>query len=186
MSTPHPLNQAVIAQALHDLRNGQLRRCKAMGFGEQDLDALKHPELVSVLANATVSWCSVKVNREVLQRLLRQMEDIEKEIATVDRMLLLGASTEMVSRFFGLTHQEVALRRDMLGLPKRKGRHPVLSEEQDTALWELWKPAIKERGIALNDDMAMLNLTLDLAEELALPASVIWAAIRGWIDQGLV
>ncbi len=33
MSAPHPLNQAVIAQALHDLRNGQLRRCKAMGFG---------------------------------------------------------------------------------------------------------------------------------------------------------
>lgn len=30
MSAPHPLNQAVIAQALHDLRNGQLRRCKAM------------------------------------------------------------------------------------------------------------------------------------------------------------
>ncbi len=186
MSTPHPLNQAVIAQALHDLRNGQLRRCKAMGFGEQELDALKHPELVSVLANATVSWCSVKVNREVLQRLLHQMEDIEKEIATVDRMLLLGASTEMVSRFFGLTHQEVALRRDMLGLPKRKGRHPVLNEEQDTALWGRWKPAVGQRGIALNDDMAMLNLTLDLAEELALPASVIWAAIRSWIDQGLV
>jgi hypothetical protein len=35
MSAPHPLNQAVIAQALHDLRNGQLRRCKAMGFGEE-------------------------------------------------------------------------------------------------------------------------------------------------------
>lgn len=26
MSAPHPLNQAVIAQALYDLRNGQLRR----------------------------------------------------------------------------------------------------------------------------------------------------------------
>jgi hypothetical protein len=186
MTTPHPLNQAVIAQALHDLRNGQLRRCKAMGFGEPELDALKHPELVSVLANATVSWCSVKVNRDVLQRLLCQMEDIEKEIATVDRMLLLGASTEMVSRFFGLTHQEVAIRRDMLSLPKRKGRHPVLSEEQDTMLWNRWKPALDERDIALSDDMAMLSLTLDLAEELTLPASVIWAAIRGWIDQGLV
>jgi hypothetical protein len=45
MSAPHPLNQAVIAQALHDLRNGQLRRCKAMGFGEEELDALKHPAL---------------------------------------------------------------------------------------------------------------------------------------------
>lgn len=140
MSAPHPLNQAVIAQALHDLRNGQLRRCKAMGFGDRELDALKHPELVSMLVNATVSWCSVKVNREVLQRLLHQVEDVEKEIATVDRMLRLGASTEMVSKFYGLTHQEVALRRDVLGLPKRKGRHPVLSEEQDTGLWGVGSP----------------------------------------------
>ena len=112
MSAPHPLNQAVIAQALHDLRNGQLRRCKAMGFGEEELDALKHPELVSMLVNATVSWCSVSVNRDVLKRLLSQVHDVEREIATVDRMLRLGASTEMVSRFYGLTHQEVALRRD--------------------------------------------------------------------------
>lgn len=185
MPAPHPLNQAVIAQALHDLRNGQLRRCKAMGFGERELDALKHPELVSMLVNATVSWCSVSVNREVLKRLLNQAQDVEKEIATVDRMLRLGASTEMVSRFYGLTHQEVALRRDILGLPKRKGRHPVLSEQQDTDLWARWKPAVERRGIALDDDPAMLDLTLDLAEELALPASVIWATIRSWIDQGL-
>lgn len=186
MSAPHPLNQAVIAQALHDLRNGQLRRCKAMGFGEQELEALKHPALVSVLVNATVPWCSVKVNRDVLRRLLSQVHDVEKEIATVDRMLRLGASTEMVSKFYGLTHQEVALRRDILGLPKRKGRHPVLSEAQENALWERWKPTVKARDIALEDDGAMLSLTLDLAEELDLPASVIWAIIRSWIDQGLV
>ena len=186
MSAPNPLNQAVIAQALHDLRNGQLRRCKAMGFGDRELDALKHPALVSVLINATVSWCSVKVNREVLQRLLRQVDDVEKEIATVDRMLRLGASTEMVSKFYGLTHQEVALRRDILGLPKRKGRHPVLSEEQETELWARWKPAVAQRGVALNDHVAMLELTLGLAEDLALPASVIWATVHSWIDQGLV
>lgn len=186
MSTPHPLNQAVIAQALHDLRNGQLRRCLAMGFSEQELDALKHPALVSVLANAKVAWCSVTVNREVPHRLLRQMDGVEQEIAMVDRMLRLGASTEMVSKFYGLTHQEVALRREILGLPKRKGRHPVLDEQQKPTLWEHWKPAITEHGIALNDETAMLALTMDLAEEQSLPMSVIWAGIRSWIDQGLV
>lgn len=186
MSSPHPLNQAVIAQALHDLRNGQLRRCKAMGFGDEELDALKNPALISVLVNATVSWCSVSVNREVLKRLLNQVHDVEQEIATVDRMLRLGASTEMVSRFYGLTHQEVALRRDILGLPKRKGRHPVLDEAQDAALWEHWKTGITERHIALDDDVAMLALIMDLAEILTLPMSVIWAAIRNWIDQGVV
>lgn len=186
MSSPHPLNQAVIAQALHDLRNGQLRRCKAMGFGEEELDALKHPALVSVLVNATVSWCSVSVNRDVLKRLLNQVQDVEQEIAAVDRMLRLGASTEMVSRFYGLTHQEVALRRDILGLPKRKGRHPVLDEAQDTALWEHWKAGVTERHIALDDELSMLGLTMDIAEAMTLPMSVVWAAIRNWIDQGLV
>lgn len=185
MSMPHPLNQAVVAQALHDLRNGQLRRCLAMGFSERELDALKHPVLVSVLLNATVSWCSVSVNREVVQRLLKQVEAVDHEIATIDRMLRGGASTEMVSHFYGLTHQEVALRRDVLGLPKRKGRHHVLNEAQDTALWTRWHAEVKQRGIALDDETAMLALTLDLAEAMALPASVVWAAIKSWIDQGL-
>ncbi|URW83055.1 DUF2857 domain-containing protein [Alcaligenes sp. DN25] len=185
MSAPNPLNQAVIAQALYDLRNGQLRRCKAMGFGEEELDALKHPALISVLANSNVSWCSVSVNREVLQRLLKQAQDVEKEIATVDRMLRLGASTEMVSRFYGLTHQEVALRREVLGLPKRKGRHPVLGEEQDTELWRRWKAVTSSRNVELVDETLVLDAAMDLAEGMELPLSVVWAAIKNWIDQGL-
>ncbi|MEL7551514.1 DUF2857 domain-containing protein [Pseudomonas protegens] len=185
MSAPNPLNQAVIAQALYDLRNGQLRRCKAMGFGEEELDALKHPALISVLANANVSWCSVSVNREVLQRLLKQAQDVGKEIAAVDRMLRLGASTEMVSRFYGLTHQEVALRREVLGMPKRKGRHPVLDEEQDTELWRRWKAVTSSRNIELKDEASLLEAAMDLAEGMALPLSVVWAALKNWIDQGL-
>ncbi|CAM5208838.1 MULTISPECIES: DUF2857 domain-containing protein [Alcaligenaceae] len=185
MSTPHPLNQAVIAQALYDLRNGQLRRCKLMGFGEEELDALKHPALISVLANANVSWCSVTVNREVLRRLLKQAQDVEKEIATVDRMLRLGASTEMVSRFYGLTHQEVALRRDILGLPKRKGRHPVLDEQQDTELWQQWKALTDGRDVDLRDEASILEVTMDLSEGMSLPLSVVWTAVKAWVDQGL-
>ena len=185
MSTAHPLNQAVIAQALYDLRNGQLRRCKLMGFGEAELDALKHPALISVLANANVSWCSVTVNREVLRRLLQQAQDVEKEIATVDRMLRLGASTEMVSKFYGLTHQEVALRREILGLPKRKGRHPVLDEEQDTELWRQWKAVTNSRTVDLEDETSILDAAMDLAEGMLLPLSVVWASIKSWVDQGL-
>ena len=49
-----------------------------------------------------------------------------------------------------------------------------------------WKAGVTERHIALSDDLAMLGLTMDLAETLALPMSVVWAAIRNWIDQGLV
>jgi hypothetical protein len=185
MPTPHPLNQAVIAQALHDLRHGQLRRCQAMGFSEKELAALKHPALISVLLNAKVPWCSVTVNRDVLHRLLHQVQDLEKEIDAVDRMLRLGASTEMVAQFHGLTHQEIALRRGMLGLPKRKGRWPILSEAQEAELWERWRPRIDSEAITHTDDAAMLSLAMQLAEELGLPVSVIWGTVRGWVEQGL-
>ncbi|MDR3221556.1 MAG: DUF2857 domain-containing protein [Candidatus Accumulibacter sp.] len=185
MPTPQPLNQAVVTQALHDLRNGQLRRCLAMGFGERELEMLKQPALVALLVNARVPWCSVKVNRDLLRRLVGQMHDIEQEISTVDRMLRLGASTEMISKYHGLTHQEVALRRKVIGLPRRKGRHTVLSEAQEAAAWRAWKSAVAERGIPLDDETAMLALAMDLAESMALPLSVIWAGLQSWIKQGL-
>lgn len=186
MSTSHPLNQAVINQALQDLRNGQLRRCLAMGFAERDLDALKHPELVSMLVNARVPWCTVTVNREVLRRLLKQVRQVEQEVAIIDRMLRAGASTELVSQFYGLTHQEVALRRAVLGLPKRKGRHPVLSEAQEIELWHRWQPELQRRQQPLDDTHGLLLMTLDVAQAMVLPLSVVWATVQQWIEQGLV
>jgi hypothetical protein len=62
----------------------------------------------------------------------------------------------------------------------------VLSEDQDTLLWNRWHPQFKAQKIAVDDDMAMLLLTLDLAQELTFPVSVIWATLHNWIDQGLV
>ena len=83
--------------------------------------------------------------------MLSQVHDVEREIANGRPHAAPGASTEMVSRFYGLTHQEVALRRDILGLPKRKGRHPVLDEAQDTACGSSGRPA-SPGAIARDDD----------------------------------
>lgn len=186
MSAHHPLNVAVLCEALHSLRDGQLRRCQALGFTKQALQALKDPVSLDVLFNASVCWCSVKVNPVLVQRLLSQTEAISRETTMIDRALTLGASTDLMSRFFGLGHQEIALRRRLLNLARRKGRHPVLSEEQDGELWQRWKQALKQRKIALDDDLAIFELAMDLAEETQVPLSVVWAAMRNWIAQGLV
>jgi hypothetical protein len=185
MPVPHPLNQAVVTQALYDLHNGRLHQCLAMGFGERDLEVLKQPALVALLVNARVPWCTVQVNQETLRRLISQADDIAREISTIDRMLRLGASTEMISRYHGLTHQEIALRREVIGLPGHKGRHPVLSEGQEAELWRAWKAAVAERGIALGDEKAMLELAMDLAEAMAVSLAVVWTTIQNWIAQDL-
>lgn len=186
MDAPHTLNQAVIAQVLQNLRNGQLRRCLAIGFSEQQLAALKRPELLSVLANSQVNWCRVTVHESVVQRILTQAIAVQEEVTTIDRLLRAGASTEMMSQYHGLTHQEVATRRNILGLSQRKGRYPALDEGQDTELFKRWKPLHDERKVAVNDDAAMLQLALEVAEDLALPLSVVWATIQSWVEQKLV
>ena len=100
--------------------------------------------------------------------------------------VLVGQDDMLHRLLLGLLAGGHILLEGVPGLPKRKGRHPVLDEAQDTALWEHWKAGVTERHIALDDELSMLGLTMDLAEAMTLPMSVVWAAIRNWIDQGLV
>lgn len=183
--SPQPLQQAVIAQALYDLRHGQLRRTEAMGFPPAALDALKHPGLASLLANTQVPWCHVRVNGAVVQRLLERERYLEQERVTIDQMLKLGASTEMVNAFYGLTHEEVALRRQMLGLPERRGRWPVLTEAEEVSTWERCSEKAKDRKIDPHDEAALLTIGMEIAEALNLPLVLVWNVIREWREKQL-
>lgn len=37
----------------------------------------------------------------------------------------------------------------------------------------------------LEDETSILDAAMDLAEGMDLPLSVVWAAIKSWVDQGL-
>ena len=93
-----------------------------------------------------------------------------------------GAAGE---RRFAQEGRQLAHRRDILGLPKRKGRHPVLDEQQDTELWRRWKALNDATTVDLEDESSILDATMDLAEVMSLPLSVVWASIKSWVDQGL-
>ena len=140
-----------------------------MGFGEEELDALKHPALISVLANANVSWCSVSVNRKCSGDCSNRRRTWRRRSPPSIACCAWGQYGNG-EPFYGLTHQEVALRREVLGLPKRKGRHPVLDEEQDTELWRRWKAVTSSRNVELEDETSVLDAAMDLAEGMELPA----------------
>jgi hypothetical protein len=173
----------VVIQALHDLRDGQLRRCLSMGFGQEELDMLKQPDLAALLIHAHVPWCKVTVDKQLVRRLAEQARDDQRETGLVDRLLRLGASSEMICRRHGLTHQEVALRRNILGLPRRKGRFPTLGEEQEAELWRAWQAAVAERGSVLADEDARLEWATERAESRGGSLAVIWAVVQNWVAQ---
>lgn len=55
------LNQAMLTQVLHELRLGNLQRCKALGLSEDDIFMLQSlpPTTLSRLAHATVPWLEI-------------------------------------------------------------------------------------------------------------------------------
>ena len=103
----------------------------------------------------------------------------------MDRMLRLGASTEMVSRFYGLTHQEVALRRDIPRLPSARAGIRCSTRRRTWPCGSAGRPASPSAGIALDRRHGDAGADHGPGRGLlSLPMSVIWAAIRNWIDQG--
>ncbi|QVN05602.1 DUF2857 domain-containing protein [Pseudomonas rhodesiae] len=178
MLIPHPLNQAMIAQALQNMHNGQFRRCQAMGFSASMIAALKQPEKVSLLVHAQVCWCTVTVNQEVVDRLLLQTDESALNIANVNRMLRLGANVEMIRRVSGLTPRKIKVRRDALGLPAHKGRYSELNSKQIAELRRYWRTQLQPCDIEFDDQHSLIFASLDIAEKLGHPASVVWRTVE--------
>lgn len=179
------LNQSIITQVLHDLKNGRLRRCLDMGFTMEDLVALKKPEILTLLVNTSVPWCKVTVNQEVLTRLLNSSEEALQEVMLIDRMLSLYASSKMICEVFGLTQREVAFRRSLLGMEKRQGRWMELSDEQQNELWRYWLTLIDQYHLNVEDAKDLAKSCMWLAQEKQLTMAQLWMAIEKWVKEGL-
>lgn len=194
-----PINEAILSQVLHNMRNGQLRRCIEMGLEPELLAQLQQPSVLSLLLNTPVSWCTVTIDGDMVKKLLNGAQRSDEEVRMLERALRLGATTQMLQQFFGLSPQDVALQRLMMGITARRGRWREFSEEMDTQLWYRWSDLMKEHQVDLKDTAALLNVAMLVAEELNTPQenevenegtdslslAVIWNRIQNWIREGL-
>lgn len=193
-----PINEAILSQVLHNVRNGQLRRCIEMGLEPEILAQLQQPSALSLLLNTPVSWCHVTIDGEMVKKILNGAQRSEEEVRMLERALRLGATTHMLQQFFGLSPQDVALQRLMMGVTARRGRWKEFSEETDADLWYRWTHLMEEHQVSLDDSVAMLDIAMLVAEEMqsppnpgtdeapeALSLAVIWHRIQGWIKEGL-
>lgn len=193
-----PINEAILSQVLHNVRNGQLRRCIEMGLEPEILAQLQQPSALSLLLNTPVSWCSVTIDGNMVKKILNGAQRSDEEVRMVERALRLGATTHMLQQFFGLSPQDVALQRLMMGVTARRGRWREFSEQTDADLWYRWTSLMKEHQVDQADSIAMLDIAMLVAEEMKLPhnedageameslsLAIIWHRIQSWIKEGL-
>src|SRR5690606_14533878 len=168
------LNNAMLIQLLHDLRAGNLQRCKTLGLSEDDLQLLQTLpySIMASLAHAAVPWVHVRIDVQTFRRIIAQGERDDQLERLINRAIRLGASSAIMYECFGLLNSETALRRRLLNVPVRKGRPQQLSEAQQHALWLRWlqlRP--KEHSTASLEHFEAMLL---LAEEQQISVAHIW------------
>ncbi|UCB33464.1 hypothetical protein J9874_04047 (plasmid) [Duffyella gerundensis] len=162
-----------------ELKNGFIRRCDKMGLTGEEVAALKDMTIEDIhyISNSEVSVLSFQINHENLSRLLNQARAEQTRLQRLDRALALGGSIALLSHFFGLPSSEVATRRRIAGIKVRAGRGTVISDEESVRLWSMW---VKNGNAVSCDTEEGLDIMLLAAEEMNIPLTAVWNAIRKW------
>ncbi|WP_311970393.1 DUF2857 domain-containing protein [Pseudomonas baltica] len=174
------LNNTMLNQVLHELRQGHLQRCRALGLAEEDLEILQSlpPTTLSRLAHAAVPWVEIKVDTAVMRRLIEQADRDEQNERLINRALKLGASSLIMNKCFGLDHSETAMRRRLLKIEVSRGRPQSLTEGQEHALWQRWRQLRQQDGTADKLDTMMM-----LAEEQGVTLTMVWQQLHLYGEQ---
>ncbi|WP_122340668.1 DUF2857 domain-containing protein [Pseudomonas caricapapayae] len=193
-NSQQPLNQAMVQQILHCLQAGQIRKCHAMGLNDDLLKAFENDRFVRALSNSSVCWVVPQIQPAVVERLITRSVQQNEQNQMIDRALILGASNTLICQLFGMTNEEIAHRRKVLGVPQRKGRWPILSQQLEHAIWHRWVYLAKENDVSHDNLLAQLDVVIMIAEEYSsipledgsvVSLAQIWRTLQEGIEHGI-
>ncbi|GLW36540.1 hypothetical protein Pcaca04_04760 [Pectobacterium carotovorum subsp. carotovorum] len=174
------LNYAVLTDALHALKEGNIRHCEALGFTLDEMNALSKlsPDELFTVSQASTPFVSITVRHDVLHHLLIQARKEYRRQQQINRAIRLSGSIALLNHYFGLTSNEVCLRRRLLGISVPYGRTPEPDEETDAAIWLQWQQCRVGNLESPDALIAMMQVTEALrpkAEGLSL--TTVWKRI---------
>ncbi|MBR7599527.1 DUF2857 domain-containing protein [Klebsiella variicola] len=174
------LNYAVLTDALHALKEGNFHYCESLGFTFDemtDLNQLSLDELF-IVSRSSTPFVAISVHHDVLrhQMVLARQEVRLQQL--INRAIRLGGSIALLNQYFGLTSNEICLRRRMLGVSVPYGRTPEPDEETDAAIWRQWKKCRVENLASPEALAAMMQVTETLLSQTqGLPLTTVWKRI---------
>lgn len=175
-------NYTLFTQALVLIREGDMRRARALGFNDAELQKLSRLRAseIETLVHEFPTVARFEVDHDAITAALRRLDREQDRGSLVDHCITLGASVQMLSTFFGLTPNDCSSRRTLLGVPSRQGRLPMPDEAAEHDAWHRWQ--------TISDDPSSPGAADDLrgmvvlAEETRLPLAVVWALIKQWTE----
>ncbi|MHC0463053.1 DUF2857 domain-containing protein [Kosakonia cowanii] len=174
------LNYAVLTDALHALKEGNFHHCESLGFTFEeitDLNQLSLDELF-IVSRSSAPFVTISVRHDVLHHLIVLARQEVLHHQQIHRAIRLGGSIALLNQYFGLTSNEVCLRRRMLGVSVPYGRTPEPDEETDAAIWLQWQKCRVENLASPEALLAMMQVTETLLSQTeGLPLTTVWKRI---------
>ena len=174
------LNYAVLTDALQALKEGNIRRCEALGFTYDELNAINQLSLdeLFIVSRASAQFMNVTIHHEVFRQLLAQSRQEVHLQQRINRAIALGGSIEILSLFFGLSSNEISARRRLLGISISQGRTQIPDENTDATIWIRWQKLRPENIESLDALDTMMQITEELASQEEAPSlTVVWNRI---------
>ncbi|HCA9524864.1 TPA: DUF2857 domain-containing protein [Klebsiella variicola subsp. variicola] len=155
------VNYAILTDALHALKSGNIRHCESLGFTFDEMNALDQLSLDELLtvSQAAAPFVSVSVRHDVLHHLLAYARQESRRQQQINRAIRLGGSIALLNQYFGLTSNDVCLRRRLLGVSVPYGRTPEPDEDTDTAIWLQWQQCRVDKLESPDALIAMMHVT---------------------------
>ncbi|WP_154916632.1 DUF2857 domain-containing protein [Klebsiella michiganensis] len=176
------LNYAVLTDALYALNEGNIHHCEKLGFTFAEMHAISQlsPDELFTLSRAVVPFITVSVHHEILQQLLLFSRQESHRQQQINRAIRLGGSISLLNHYFGLTSNEVCLRRRLLGVSIPYGRTPVPDEDTDAEIWRQWQKHHQDNP----GSTGALETMMQITEALSSRTDVLsLTAVRNCITQ---
>lgn len=176
------LNYAVLTDALHALKEGNIRHCEALGFTYNELEAINRLSMDEffILSRASAQFLHITIQHEVLRQLLAQTRQEIQLQQRINRAIALGGSIELLSQFFGLSSGEISARRRFVGISISQGRTRIPDEETDARIWRQWQQHRPDTLLSMDALDIMMDITETLSdtdEGVLLSLTVVWNRI---------
>jgi len=157
-----------ILNLVHNLiEEGKIKSLQEMGFTIEQLNRIKKLSYSQILfiANSKIVFIDLRINPLILDSILNRAEEHEENSRTIDKAIELGASIEILNKFFGLSILDVSNSRKLKNLIVTKGRVRRPTEQEKELIWEKWKSLKNNNNL---NDSELFKIFMDITQHLSM------------------
>ncbi len=171
VSVSNNINLAILNMVHNFINEGKIHSLIEMGFTIEHLKQMKELSYsqVTYIANSPVLLIQVTIDTKLFDVVLARAKEFEERSHIIDKAYSLGASIEILNKYFGLSTSDISCSRKLKDLTVSKGRFRKPDEAEKIVIWEQWKLKKNENpDIVINDDLNRLLVYMDITQHVSM------------------